>query len=83
MGRIARDLKQGQRHEDGDSVKMRMSKRHRKESTSEEWRLRALRRILTLFAALVVSLTLTAAASAERFLHEGLRLGRSRRRQPV
>ena len=65
MGRIARDLKQGERREDGDSIKMRMSKRHRKESTSEEWRLRALRRILALFAALLVSLTLTAAASAD------------------
>ncbi len=43
---------------------MRMSKRHRKESTSEEWRLRAARRIVALLAALVVSLTLTAAASA-------------------
>jgi Divergent InlB B-repeat domain/NHL repeat len=43
---------------------MRMSKRHRKESTSEEWRLRALRSIVGLFAALLVSLTLTAAASA-------------------
>jgi tripartite motif-containing protein 71 len=46
-------------------VKMRMSKRHRKESTSEEWRLRALRRIVALFATLVVSLTLVAAASAD------------------
>ena len=45
-------------------VKMRMSKRYRKESTSEEWRLRALRSVVALFAALVVSLTLTAAASA-------------------
>jgi Divergent InlB B-repeat domain/NHL repeat len=44
---------------------MRMSKPRRKESTSEEWRLRALRRIVALFAALVVSLTLTAAASAD------------------
>jgi hypothetical protein len=44
---------------------MRMSKRQRRESTSEEWRLRALRRILALFAALLVSLTLTAAASAD------------------
>ncbi len=43
---------------------MRMSKRHRKEGTSEEWRLGALRRIVALFAALVVSLTLTAAATA-------------------
>ena len=41
-----------------------MSKPRRRESTSEEWRLRALRRIVALFAALVVSLTLTAAASA-------------------
>jgi hypothetical protein len=44
---------------------MWMSKRHRKESTSEAWRLRALRRILALFTALLVSLTLTAAASAD------------------
>jgi hypothetical protein len=36
----------------------------RKESTSEEWRLRALRSIVAPFAALLVSLTLTAAASA-------------------
>jgi sugar lactone lactonase YvrE len=41
-----------------------VSKRHRKESTSEEWRLRAPRTIVALFAALLVSLTLTAAASA-------------------
>ena len=65
MGRIARDLKQGERHEDGDSIKMWMSKRHRKESTSEEWRLRALRSVVALFAALMVSLTLAAAASAD------------------
>ena len=45
-------------------VKIGMSKPHRRESTSEEWRLRALRRIVALFAALLVSLTLTAAASA-------------------
>jgi hypothetical protein len=46
-------------------VKMRMSKRHRKESTSEERpRLRAQRRIVALFAALVVSLTLTLTAAA-------------------
>jgi hypothetical protein len=64
MGRIARDLEQGQRHEDGDSIKMRMSKPRRKESTSEEWRLRALGSIVALFAALLVSLTLTVAASA-------------------
>ena len=50
---------------DGDSIKMRMSKPRRKESTSEEWRLHALRCIVALFAALVVSLTLTAAASAD------------------
>jgi hypothetical protein len=43
---------------------MRMSKGHRKEGTSEEWRLRALLRIVALFAAVLVSLTLTAAASA-------------------
>jgi NHL repeat len=47
-----------------ETRKMRMSKRHRKESASEEWRLRSLRRIVALFAALVVSLMLTAAASA-------------------
>ena len=46
-------------------VKMRLSKRHRKESTSEEWRLRAPRSIVALFAALLVPLTLTAAASAD------------------
>jgi hypothetical protein len=45
-------------------VKMRMSKRHRKGSSSEEWRPVALRSIVGLFAALLVSLTLTAAASA-------------------
>jgi hypothetical protein len=44
---------------------MRMSKPRRKESTSEEWRFRALRRVVALFAALVVSLTLAAAASAD------------------
>ncbi len=65
MGRIARDLKQGEQHEDGDRVKMPMSKPRRKDSASEEWRLRALRRVVALFAALVVSLTLTAAASAD------------------
>ncbi len=43
---------------------MRMSKRHSKQSTSKDWRLRALR-IVALFAALLVSLTLTAAASAD------------------
>ena len=46
-------------------VKMRLSKRHRTESTSEEWRFRSLRRIVALSAALLVSLTLTAAASAD------------------
>jgi hypothetical protein len=43
---------------------MRISKRHRKQPASEEWRLLAPRRIVAMFAALVVSLTLTAAASA-------------------
>ena len=45
-------------------VKQRMGKRHAKESRSEEWRLRALQRIVALLAALLVGLTLTAAASA-------------------
>jgi len=43
---------------------MRVRKRHGNESTSEEWRLRALRSVVAVFAALVVSFTLTAAASA-------------------
>ncbi len=46
-------------------VKMRMSKRHRNERTREEWRVHTLRSIVCLFAAVVVSLTLTAAASAD------------------
>jgi hypothetical protein len=43
---------------------MRLRKRHREESTTEKCRLRALRGVVSLFAALMVSLTLTAAASA-------------------
>ncbi len=64
MGPLARDLKQESDMRDGDNLKMRMSKPRRKENTREEWRLHALRCIVALFAALVVSLTLTAAASA-------------------
>ncbi len=44
---------------------MRMRKPRRKESTSEQRRLHVLRCIVALFAALVVSLTLTAGASAD------------------
>ncbi len=43
---------------------MRMSKRCRKESNSDEWRLRAPRRIVALFAAFLVSLTVTVTAAA-------------------
>jgi List-Bact-rpt repeat protein/Big-like domain-containing protein/NHL repeat-containing protein len=48
-----------------DSIKMWISKPCRKESISAEWRLHAPRRIVAALAALVVSLTLTAAASAD------------------
>jgi sugar lactone lactonase YvrE len=44
---------------------MRLSKRHRKDSTREGWRFRAPQGIVAMFGAFAVSLALTAAASAD------------------
>jgi hypothetical protein len=44
---------------------MRVSERHGRESTSEAWRLRALRSTVALFVAVLVSVTFAGAASAD------------------